>query len=219
MKIRVLAAWLLDIAVISSPSISQAFALGYPLRSPFKTAHEKGGLMVLRTLKSLQERGFIYFHFITPSEEDDVVLEPSLKDLVQLPPAELRYSLTAAGGELWEQIALPKWSKFGRIDYHLVHTTDRFRVCEAYSVDVAIWMFRSILNCELSVSEVVQLEPWKATYWKTLDCGWRVSGYCNSLEVGESSHSLEMNDSARYYWKERGFDRESKCHMEDDIEL
>lgn len=88
------------------------------------------------------------------------------------------YYLTSQGGARWESMASPDWSKFLNIENFdcpgqglLVGTTKN--IVEKF---LALDCFLAVSYKHIPGTEVWQvLEPWPATYWKTLPRGYQVA--------------------------------------------
>ena len=94
------------------------------------------------------------------------------------------YRLTATGGDAWEAFAAPRWDRYLRTRLNFsaksgyVEGADESRVEEYVS---KVHLFGWNIVKESIVRE--KLEPYQATYWKTLPYGFRVEyQYCGVRE-------------------------------------
>ena len=84
------------------------------------------------------------------------------------------YGLTAAGGEAWEKVARPDWDRY--IDSSFGTEPDAGEVICADPARAERYLFSPYQEHQ-PLPDCVRrdcLEPWPATYWKTLPAGHRI---------------------------------------------
>ncbi|QSQ22433.1 hypothetical protein JY651_46195 [Pyxidicoccus parkwayensis] len=157
-----------NLAVLKSPRIEEILN---------RRTHGLGERELVEQIASLCQSGLIEV------KNDDGVRVCSLDD-VDRAFAESRceprhysgfwYSLTPAGGAAWESVTHPDWSCY------LSHWTRREEVCiEAATRERAVEEFNRASTDPAHVPvpgsyRETLLEPWEATYWKTLPSGVRI---------------------------------------------
>jgi hypothetical protein len=104
------------------------------------------------------------------------------------------YSLTAQGGQRWEEIARPDWSRFHELDYIgedaptglIVTAGSLARAEEVLQSDFPRYQLRRIAG----IDRLHELRPWHATYWKTLPDGYRLQWACER-DPNEPAYDIE----------------------------
>jgi hypothetical protein len=121
------------------------------------------------------------------------------------------YYLTPQGGERWEALASANWNQYyiyfcqdSRLD-----TIAQYE-CEIIGLDRQLieQLFRLhcyLFNDEISIpgTEVLDLvEPWQATYWKTLPKAYRIRFQARENHLREANVSSEWEEASRqaYQW-------------------
>jgi hypothetical protein len=124
------------------------------------------------------------------------------------------YGLTAQGGQRWEDIACPDWSRFHEVDYigqeaitDLIVTAGSLaRADEVLQLEFPDHQLRRIPG----IDHLHELRPWHATYWKTLPVGYRLQWACEpdpnepvyDVEAARRFASdPELQRAAREQWK------------------
>ncbi len=189
--------WLLETAVLYGCRLSLIFAETFGpnghrgVAAEFnKPSHGLDFDDLLSTLMRMQAGGWITFNENLDSSDEDRVIHCSREDLIaalredcrpRLPPRYLSYSLTPAGGEIWEQFAAVDWSYFVTIwpDSQSGTLPDSIRVT-ALSQDrlqEALPLLRPPSKILYRVSHYQfpadetqmtweSISTWNATYWK-----------------------------------------------------
>lgn len=105
--------------------------------------------------------------------------------------ANICYKLTAQGGAKWESVSNPNWNRYYTPIYSERETDNKSyvaggsrRILEEFLAFEIANPFRTV---NINSIEWALLEPWKATYWKTLPIGYQLSYSaedipCNSQE-------------------------------------
>jgi len=120
------------------------------------------------------------------------------------------YYLTPQGGDRWEAMSHPDWNKFyianflGIFSYEKgILGTRREIVEKLLSIDRFVLLRQHVPGTE--VSKV--MEPWPATYWKTLPRGYHVSyetqnnsEYLDELEEKSAPPELVKSYQEAYQW-------------------
>jgi hypothetical protein len=123
---------------------------------------------------------------------DSTLVQYALKN-----ETDLYYAVTDRGGASWEKMSDPKWDR-----YTYKRAPDP-TIIEGGSTQVV----EELLSLEQCMSgniitetiERTTLQPWKATYWKTLPEGYRVQYYT----LQEARHPLDAEGIKCYQrWKE-----------------
>jgi hypothetical protein len=122
------------------------------------------------------------------------------------------YYLTPQGGARWEAMAHPDWNKFFIVNFrgafpyyeHGILSTQREIIEQLLSLDHLIFKERHIPGTE----NWDVLEPWEATYWKTLPQGYHVScefqhndSYLDYQKEGASPELIEEYQQARQWYE------------------
>lgn len=111
---------------------------------------------------------------------------------------EAYYGLTALGGARWEAVSRPDWNRYVYADAGLDEgktiAMDR-RLVEQYEY---FSRFRSNISIIAGSEKWDVLEPWQATYWKTLPIGHRLR-YRFTCE--ETSKMKEVPEAAKQFFK------------------
>jgi hypothetical protein len=177
---------------LAASNLSEIFNRGDP---GFTTSE------LLETLDRLFQRGDLVTRWMNPDDPvADLVVpwmprshpvgEPFTPTRAEVAEAlagrlPVRYGLSAQGGARWELVAQPRWDKF--IDAWVwsepgwadVTAGTRLRV-EQY---LAIWAFLWNQYAIVAGSETWEVvQPWQATYWKTLPIGHRVRLQLRAVE-------------------------------------
>lgn len=130
------------------------------------------------------------------------------------------YYLTPQGGAYWENLAHPNWNRYYKfsivdIEKFTGYLDDEIYECEMICSDRQLIEQLLNINCYLSVPDVYipgtevvwdVLEPWQATYWKTLPRGYRVRYQARQNNLIEDSNiSLEeqaaINNARQWFWQ------------------
>ncbi|RCJ20518.1 hypothetical protein A6770_31375 [Nostoc minutum NIES-26] len=140
-----------------------------------------------------------------------VVLTPSQIEANLSGELGALYYLTPKGASRWESLTNPDWNRYVSIFY-------TFTKSEEGSVEVICLnqeFIEKYLNIECYVAPVVRvkgteiwdvLEPWSATYWKTLPKGYRlrVQSVHNNWSMSSDAPTewIEANDEANELYNE-----------------
>ena len=98
--------------------------------------------------------------------------------LTERSPETLYYGLTKSGGDLWESIFHPSWELY--VDATEGPEPERVEISSATRdlVDECVGhIYQGSLSSKLAIPGShcwYHLQPWHATYWKTLPAGWRL---------------------------------------------
>lgn len=86
------------------------------------------------------------------------------------------YYLTPQGGARWEALCHPDWNRFYKQHFFMNNKNESEIICTDRTLIEKHLQFSSLNDLvPISGTEVWDvLEPWKATYWKTLPKGYRV---------------------------------------------
>ncbi|WP_240358717.1 hypothetical protein [Myxococcus vastator] len=133
-------------------------------------------------LSLLAERGLIRVHML-PDGLQELFSPEEISNAMDARQSRtpFGYSLTAAGGAVWEHDARPDWSRF--VNAGQEPSADDAQdawVIEAASLEAADAEFRfheSLGDVHQPVSESKHgevLTPWQVTYWKALPHGYRL---------------------------------------------
>lgn len=119
-------------------------------------------------------------------------------------PCLLEYGVTSQGGTWWEQHSQPNWHTFSWIDGSCStrRTTSITTSSQSFTETVLKVVCGALAqrDCSLLAETMVWqvLEPWEATYWKTLPYGVRVS-----FVIPPSLPKIEVTDGEMQYWYEQ----------------
>lgn len=121
------------------------------------------------------------------------------------------YYLTPQGGERWATLASANWHQYYIYcchDYKL-DTLAQYE-CEIISVDRQLIEQLFILHCYLFNDEIYipgtevldRIEPWQATYWKTLPGAYRIRFQARDNHLRAAKFSSEWEEASRqaYQW-------------------
>ena len=132
---------------------------------------------VAEVLRKLLGEGLI----LLSSESGEPLLEND-EELRRLVEVEYRgplfkttyYGLTAAGGAAWEAVACPDWDRY--IDHSVGTDPDEGEVICADPARAERYVFSPYQENPPLADGIRRdrLEPWPATYWKTLPLGHRI---------------------------------------------
>lgn len=117
------------------------------------------------------------------------------------------YALTAAGGALWEEVAWPDWNRYLDVSFGLDPDEGEVICADPSRADKYVF---SPYQENLPLADSIRrdrLEPWKATYWKTLPLGHRIRFLYDSAnritpEYGSDAwvgRSAWLEDADRWY--------------------
>lgn len=205
--------WLLD-SVIVSPFPLGLLALtpediGEALNRP---AHGMDGETLVQTLLKLWHDGYLVMfdgvylnktRWLWPP--DQALLQAALMREV-----DIYYAVTERGGRIWEKLSSPQWHQFTRINGAgaiRIQGGDRYIVEELLTI-------QQCLGRDL-VPETIEwatIQPWRATYWKTL-----LQGYCVQFRFDATSrqrtHNLEsLKCCQRWYELEQWYTNPFALH-------
>lgn len=120
---------------------------------------------------------------------------------------DLAYGLTEEGGHQWELFAMPDWQSFidttffrpvvGNVGDAAFVCADRHRLERYFRL-----ANEALTNVDSSTARWDGVQPWQATYWKTLPTGYRVRFRCNP-EPKQHDDALRMMCDMRawYAWR------------------
>lgn len=160
-----------------------------------------------RSLVSLRERGLIKYYDvrgrITKPDSSD-----SLKSMIADKPGKRVFvGLTRKGGRVWESFGMPHWCKYYSLDWHN-DTSEKGTLEFADTallpniLNVVMWNQCILLE---PTARVRRLSPWKATYWKQLPVGHRLSFASKKMPSHEAL--LVSLLPAESEWQHRAFVR------------
>ena len=120
------------------------------------------------------------------------------------------YELSSKGGAVWEQFASPEWDRFIHSDY-VEYNPDHIKIKQKIVLTCGNkgWLehyFRSLQYHEYEVlAESIKqstVEPWQATYWKTLPKGHRIEFTAENKHTheGRPPVGMEWFDNLWYAW-------------------
>jgi hypothetical protein len=165
-------AWLLEVAVDLILPIRQLALPSNKLRVWLnRGSHNLNAAQLEYTLRRLFDDGQI-FACDLGNERRRIPTDSELADAIAGRIA-MAYGLTEQGGEYWESLADPDWSRyFEAIGWNGETVTlfagSRDRLIELVENSQLLWGAR--MNA--AKLEIGQLHPWQATYWKSLLVGY-----------------------------------------------
>lgn len=113
------------------------------------------------------------------------------------------YYLTPQGGSKWEALSHPDWNL-----YHQWHFYDNNKseiICQNQAIIKQLLSLNCILYRQIPLPQTEiwdELEPWQATYWKTLPKAHRVRYQSTSSETFlESKELREANNELKRWYK------------------
>lgn len=138
-------------------------------------------------------------------QSDQAVRWLSQAEAPALSSSGVSYGLTTTGGAAWEAVARPDWTRYLWASY-AVDPHDAVVICA--DAARARWLALGTNLAQRPIAETVRhdlVEPWSATYWKTLPRGHRVRFRYEEVELGESAarEALRVLRDARD-WYQRG---------------
>jgi hypothetical protein len=120
------------------------------------------------------------------------------------------YRLTSAGGDAWESFASPYWNKFISSEIDRFHGGYMAGTITAVSPSLAISYLSGLhfIGHDIDHQQIrtEQLQTWQATYWKTLQKGFRIRYVYRDREIipdwGAIPTSYTAVYSSKWYeWK------------------
>lgn len=111
--------------------------------------------------------------------------------------------LTKAGGEVWEKVFQPDWGKFHILE---ADATLADYVLEAASESYAKELFSFYSKAYSPIDGSIRrcmLNPWRATYWKTLPDGYRIS-FTGEKKIGDKRNNSLLSrglDRLSGFWR------------------
>lgn len=106
-------------------------------------------------------------------------------------------SLTKKGGDVWEQNFQPDWSKYFSFEMTFLSFNKAEIKLESMNRTLLLETLGSIKF--ISRSNVVELSPWEATYWKVIEVGYSVSYFSSITEI-EDTAGLLCDEDWRKKW-------------------
>ena len=230
--------WMLDIAVedpVDSVTLLQqeSYTNSGEMRAPLNLAVEE----IVDIAISLFQAGYISIEIDRQELEKieeisrlkEKMINTSLSDEGQ---EVFRYELTTLGGETWENYSNPNWDYYitGYLnvrnypnfyvgDLSCRSKTTLEKVLESRSMAPSLGLSRHRSHRPIAGTDVwTELGRWDATYWKTLDCGFKVEYKCDpiidSIHIDDdkvmSSEELELyhfHHSLKEKWYTNYIDR------------
>lgn len=189
--------WFFDVAVrayvplnwLTAPNIEEILN---------REEHHLSRTEIICTLLDLKEREHIFFSY-SGRDGKDIIVDLSFQDIDSIldisdqqtfaSSRRLSYGLTAKGGAAWETITRPEWHKFYE-DYHELRDTNVLLETGHSEWRGNFEVFTLIFGMQLLVAfhtsdlsklihpgsiQYETLNPWQATYWKTLPKGYRIT--------------------------------------------
>jgi len=153
-----------------------------------KTTHGLAEAELFEVLFSLHTQNKIFFY-----QYKKIIRKPHINFLsdylkLKLPPTEKKkriyYGLTELRGKAWEEFARPNWDSYISALYEFPDQEDGFQLAEIICANKLL-LERYISSIEFHDMDIMKetkindiLEPWDATYWKTLPVGYRTRFKC-----------------------------------------
>jgi hypothetical protein len=205
--------WFLDVVV------EETLCLSALIDESFEQAYNRNGHglkynEIIHTLDRLFQRGNLtacYYpstNLPSISTEDFVPTIEEIKAGVQeVLPSSLWYKLTQQGAERWELISRPNWnlyisplcSQHEEENQGCIEAGSR-QILEEFLMFELANPFRTV---DLSSIEWEELEPWEATYWKTLPIGYQLSYFAEDIPYNSQEDTIKANafDAIYFKWK------------------
>jgi hypothetical protein len=173
--------WILESAVEGMPPMNRLVS---PDIEGFfnKTGHGLPRGPLLDTLQRLADKRFICLsseargEFAPTRAEVAAALDEPRDERLN---ERTHYGLTPAGGAAWEAFAAPDWNRFITASSDVEEDERGFLTWEVVAASPD-WLRRYLdaVRTESRIDEASivrdEVRPWEATYWKTLDVGYRV---------------------------------------------
>ena len=185
--------WLLDSVVqmdeVSFPEI--AYRLRLSRADTIEVAHS--------LFKSGDIRAWVFADAEDLEGEDDVVLTLAEIETIFDRKLDAYYYLTEKGSAKWEAMVNPDWNRYFFHDANQesgeILSSDRDLIEEILSKDSLLHNWALVEGTE----EWEILEPWEATYWKTLPRGYRVRYQTfDNRDYHERRHGNPELESAQF---------------------
>lgn len=166
----------LPVRTLVSPNLAEA------LNRP---SHNLDPQSLCALLLQLVQQGYLVVYQCNPYEDKEIPFIPSRRDLeeeLNAPGSNrqtyLSYGLSPLGGAQWEMLSSPRWDRFISASYGVdpyeaeIIAKDRLLVQHYFELQHYI---SSSVGAILPESlEWDTLQPWEATYWKTLPKAYRL---------------------------------------------
>jgi hypothetical protein len=158
---------------------------------------------LVQTLFHLCQRGDLgVFKVANFNEWDEQPISPVLLDLEAALSGTLDFSyvLTTQGGRRWEEVSKPDWSRYtfiGGSEMMFINAGDR-RIAEEY-----LELYPHLTGDIIIVADSVEwevMQPWRATYWKTIPVGYRIRFRTTSKKLEPSPDWVHERWSALSKW-------------------
>jgi hypothetical protein len=145
--------------------------------------HGLSRAMLADTFVGLLDRGLI--EFIRRGEAPSVPERNAIvvaMDQGRSLPGNLVYGLTPEGGRQWEAFAYPDWTRFLKGHYPIIDRRcfGEYLCASKERLERYFQLAKEALTYVDEASATWDVvEPWQATYWKTLPIGHRVRFHCD----------------------------------------
>lgn len=186
-----------------------------------KEAHGMNRGLLIETMFNLLSNGLIELYQSEPFKKTEMPLESTYENIIHgldeksdlWKTPKTIYGLTKLGGQVWELFAKPDWNRFmDEWDIDCAEEGKQKCVIVGSNERLIKNYFSSLNSDSIAVNkETVQwsvLEPFKATYWKTLPKGFKIEFEYTEIDDNEQNmidygwvSRFRMPFPNWYYWK------------------
>jgi hypothetical protein len=202
-----IAYWFLD-AVVEARLPVRTLVIPNLAEALNRPSHNLDPQSLCAILLDLVQQDYLVMYQRDPHEDKETPFIPSRRDLeeeLDSPQSHRRtylvYGLSALGGAQWETLSSPRWDRFISASYG-VDPYDAQIIAQDRQLVQRYFELQQYISSTLGaiIPESLQwdtLQPWEATYWKTLPKAYRLRFYYYPYE-----EETEVRKTPTWAWEQ-----------------
>lgn len=166
-----------------------------------RPSHDLDHHSLCAILLQLVQQDYLVIYQYKPNEDKEIPFIPSRRDLeeeLNAPESNrqtyLSYGLSPLGGARWETLSSPRWDRFisasyGADPYEAEIIAQDRQLVQRY-FELQRFISSSVGTIMPESLQWDTLQPWEATYWKTLPKAYRIRFYYDPYVEDAEVHSI-----------------------------